>query len=183
MKRITKEQKKIIYISGIVILALILFWALVHAPQKRRLAAIKSDLQRAEAQIAEISTLMQGRELTEAVQELNLKFKESARLLTPEDEDVIAYLSEEARDLEIEVKDITPSGRQSLQKQVAGFDIEELAISMNLVCEFKELGEYLNTLRDNFPVLIEVRELKVQGEGEGRPALDISLKISAYLAK
>jgi len=38
-------------------------------------------------------------------------------------------------------------------------------------------------MEDRFPILIKVRELNISRKGEGRPLLNISLKISAYLAK
>lgn len=182
MKRLTKEQKKIILISGIAFTAIVIFWIFIYGPQSRKLSAIRKELQYTESQIRNINYLIQGKELSEAVKDLAEQLNRKANLILVSEEDLIHNLSEEARELNIKVKNIKPSGKQSTH-QVAGYNIEESFISMNLSCEFRELGEYLNILRDNFPMLTKIRKLSINGKGEGRANLDVSLHISAYLAK
>jgi hypothetical protein len=52
-----------------------------------------------------------------------------------------------------------------------------------LVCDFKTLGEYLDTLRNEFPALIRVKQLNISSDAEVMGGLDVTLKISAYLLK
>jgi len=183
MKKLTKEQIKIIYISAVVLVFLIIFWIFVYRPQTRELTSIKQELIQAEAQIAEINRLIGDKELTQAAKELNMDFNKIASQLPSGEEDVIDVLSDKARSLSIEVKNITPSGRQVLEDKIAGYNIEELSVSMKIVCEYKVLGEYLNNLRNNLPVLVRVRQINIKGKGEGRPNLEVALEISAYLSK
>ncbi|MFC1674542.1 hypothetical protein ACFL1K_01415 [Candidatus Omnitrophota bacterium] len=182
MIKITKEQKKIIYISVTVVAFLIIFWVVVYTPQNRRLLLIKNELQSAEAEISEIDAIMRGKELPETLKDLSIEFNRISQTLLSEDEDVISYLSEEARKLNINVRGITPSAKQKLDSQVAGYTVYELPVSMKLVCEFSDLGKYLEMLRNDFPVLIRVRQLELEGKGKGHPRLEALLDLSAYLA-
>ncbi|MBU1090370.1 MAG: hypothetical protein KKC42_00815 [Candidatus Omnitrophica bacterium] len=180
---ITKEQKKILYIAVGVFVFMASFWVFIYIPQSRRLVSLKEELKNVQSQIEEINALAQGRELTEAAENFNRQFAKVSSFLISEDEDVISYLSEQARELKIAVSNISPGGRKPLDKQVVGYDIEELPISMNLICEYKQLGEYLDILKKSYSVLVSLRELNIKGKGEGRYFLDVGLKLSAYLAK
>ncbi|MDD5005482.1 MAG: hypothetical protein PHS93_03140 [Candidatus Omnitrophica bacterium] len=183
MAKLTKEQKKIIYLGLIAVVFLFLFWFFVYMPQTRRLASIKNELASVESQIAEIIRITEGRELTEAVKDFNTQIIEGANILSFKQEDIISSLLQEARNFKIDVKSITPLARKSLENKIPGFTIEELPISMVLSGEFRDLGEYLNILKNRFPVLIKVRQLDIKGNGEGRAILDATLQISAFLSK
>ncbi len=183
IKKPTKEQKKIIYISAIVLVCLLIFWIFVYGPQARSFAAIKRKLQQAESGIAQIMSIAGGRDLAEAVRGLKTNLVKVTGKLPATEQVVIYNLSETARKLKIEVKNIIPSGKRLLENKISGYDMEELPISMNLVSDYRLMGEYLDILRNNFPVLICVRQLDIKGKGEGRTDLDVALQISAYLSR
>ena len=183
MKRLTREQRKIIWFSFIAVVLLLCFWIFVYGSQRKRLSSIKMELASIEAQIAEINRISEGRDLSEAVKDFNEELVEAARLLPSRQEEIIFNLSQEARNLGIEVKSIMPSSKELVESKSSAFDIEELSISIKLSCEFRELGMYLDTLRNNFPVLVRIKQLDIRGTGEGKRILDVDLKISTYLSK
>ena len=183
MKKLTKEQKKIIYISIVVLMFMLSFSIFVYRPQARKLASITKQLNSAEAEISEINSLIADKDFIQAVKELNIRLNKIAAQLPSGDEDLVDALSQKARSLRIEVKNIIPSESRPLEKKIFGYDIEELSISMHLVCEYNVLGKYLIALRNDFPVLVRVNKLDIKGKGEGKPALDINLQITAYLSK
>jgi len=185
IRKLTKEQIKIIYVGAIAFIILALLSLFFYAPQARRFAAIKREIAECETQISDIENLIQGRELSEVAHELNLQFQKQSRLILSEekDEQVINDLSEQARRLNIEVKDIKPSAKQTLKHQIAGYNLLELPISMRLVSESRDLGEYLHKLRTDFPVLVKFRRININSKCEGCYRLDIDLEISAYLSK
>lgn len=183
IKKPTKEQKKIIYIGLIVLFSLLSFRFFVYGPQAKRFALMKKELTRTEAQIAEIKSIAEGKDLSQAVKELKIELMQVKSKLPPREEIVIQNLLESAKKLKIEVKNITPSSKRLLEARVGGYDIEELPISMSLVCEYRVLGEYLNILRNSFPILVRLRRLDIKGKGEGQINLDITLQISAYLSR
>jgi PAS domain S-box-containing protein len=108
--------------------------------------------------------------------------KASARLLVT-GEDVVNNLSAQAKKLRINIKSLDPDDKISLPNRARGYDVQELPISLNLVCDFKTLGEYLDTLRNEFPALIRVKQLNISSDAEVMGGLDVTLKISAYLLK
>ncbi|MFH1414392.1 MAG: hypothetical protein ABIG56_06055 [Candidatus Omnitrophota bacterium] len=184
MKRITREQKKIIFIASIIVVFLICFWVFIYRPQSEKFNSIKKELKNTKTKIEEINNIIRGRDLVEAVKDLNIEFNQMVNLLILEDEDVISHLSEFARKLKIEVKDIIPSKRELFEGQVVGYDIEVLPISLSLVCEYKNLGDYLNFLWEDFPALVRIKQLQIFEEGGGdNPFLDVRLQILAYLVK
>jgi len=183
MKKLSKEQIKIIYISAIALVFLICFWLFVYSPQSRKLVMIKQQLANTENEIIVITELTKGKEMALAVQDLSVELEDIVSKLPLGEEDVIYNLSEEARNLNIEVQNITPAGRIPLEGEISGYMIEELPIALSLVCDYRQLGDYLEILRNDFPVLVRVRNLDIVGQGEGIPQLEISLGVSAYLVK
>jgi len=183
MRQLTKEQKKIIYVALIITGFLLSFWIFIYAPQSRRLVSIKERLRDADIQIAQIKGMTVGRELADALQDMDRQMNRILRLMPQKAADVISSLSGEARKLKIDIKNIKFSGRQPFASNVAGFDIEELPISISLCGEYKALGEYLYNLRNSDVVLITVRKLDINGKGEGNISLNVSLEICAFLTK
>lgn len=183
MKTISKEQLKILAAGLIIIVAFFCFWAFIYTPQSKKLNSIKSELTLIESQIAEINKITQGQDISLAVKELNSQLISTASNLAASQEEVISNLSNKARLLKIGIKSIVPQEKLLLENKVAGYIIEELSISMSLQCEFRDLGRYLDLLRNNFPYLTRVKSLEVKGEGEGKPILGIALEIVSYLSK
>ena len=183
MKRLTKAQKKILYIASIALSFLFIFWSFVYGPQSRKFSAIKKELNNTEAQIIDILKIAKGKELASDIVELRASLVEAAAKMPAQDEAVIYSLSENAKKLNLEVKNIFPSGRHLLEANISGFDIEEMPISIALSGEYRLIGEYVKRLRDNFPVLISVRGLEIKGKGEAQTYLEATLRLSAYLSK
>lgn len=183
IKELTREQKKIIYIAVVVAAFIILFWAVVYAPQSRRLTAVKNKLSAAEAQIAQITRLAQNRDLGQVVTDLSKQLNQMAAKLPAREEGVLNYLSKTARDLKIEIKDMDLADKKTLEGKIPGYVVAELPVVLSLSAEFRSLGEYLNVLEDNSSILVQVRQLEIKGSGEGHPKLDINLKLLVYLSQ
>ncbi len=183
MLELTKVQKKIIGVSLGAMGFLIFAWIFIYLPQSQKVALIRKEFISAEAQIAEIISITKGRDLSEVVRDLKVSLNGLKKQLPNSDEVVIDALTTAARDLNIDVQNISFSGKRPSDIQVAGFEIEEMPISMKLVCEYRNLGQYLNLLRINFPVLVRVQTLSINGQ-KGVPNLaNISLGVTAYLSK
>ena len=183
MKKLSKEQEKIIYITGIAVVFLALFIVFVYSPQKRRLSDIKKKLDYTESEIAEINRITQGKPLEQAVSDMKLRLKDLTARLPFRVEDVVKNLSDAAREYKVEIKNIAFDAEQKFPAKIPGHNIKELPISMKLSCEYRNIGEYLHKLRADFPILVRVRELAIEGRGEGVPQLEVSLGISAYLSE
>lgn len=183
LNRLTKEQRKIIYISALGLAFLILFFALVYHPQNKSFIRIKTKLSQTENQIAEIMKITAGRDLAQATRELKVRFTRISGMLPREDEQLIYILSEQARKFKIEVKNISAGRKEKLEAKIRGYDLEEVEINMDLACEFHALGEYLDSLQDEYPVLTRIKGLDIERRDEGQPRLDANLRLVGYLAK
>ncbi|MFA6349460.1 MAG: type 4a pilus biogenesis protein PilO [Candidatus Omnitrophota bacterium] len=183
MKQLTKQQQQIIYVAAGSVVFILLFWMLIFAPASRKLSQIKQKLSSTENQIADITKITQGKDLSEVVAKLNKDLVRFASKLPLRQEIVMNYLSDNARRSNIDVKNIVLSEKQVVKEGVAGLEIDETLISMALTGDFRSLGEFLNSLTHDDSILIVLKQLNISGTGEGRSKLDISLKVNAYLAK
>ncbi len=183
MLEITKTQKKIIIFS---LGGLFLFgfaWFFIYFPQSKRVKTIERKLSSTEADIAEIISITKNRDLGDAVRDFRIELSNLSKQLPRRDDVIIAALTKAARDLNVKINNISFSTRRLSEKQVPGLKIEEIPITMRLVCEFRSLGQFLTLLRSNFPILIKVEKLDIQGQ-EGKPNLsEITLEVVAYLSK
>ncbi|MEW6101243.1 MAG: GspMb/PilO family protein [Candidatus Omnitrophota bacterium] len=183
LNKLTKEQKKIIYLSIFTFGLLILAWAVVYRPLGRQYALARKELGLIESQIEEINRLTSGKELNQAVKEMKVELSGLKNYFPDTDEKVIYNLLEAAKKLKIQVKSISPFAKKPLEDNASGFQMEEFPVSLRLACEYRSLCEYLYSLRNNFPFLVSINEVNIQGRGEGEPQLDASLKISVYSAR
>jgi len=178
---LTREQKKIIYIAALVAAFLMFFWIFIYIPQSRKLKEIQHKLSITEGEISDINRITGGMPEAEAVQGLNNKLNQMIAGFGDSDDDIIDALSKAARELKITINNISLSSRQLINSQIPGYEVREMPVSLKLTAEYRPLGEFLYRIRDNFPVLLTVRNLSISGEGEGDPRLDVDLEISAYL--
>jgi len=182
MVGLSKAQKNIILLGIAVTVFLLCFWIFIYSPQKNKLSLIKVELANIEAQIEQINKMAGDKDLAEAVKNFNAQLGDASAKFSFSQEDVIASLSKEAKDLNIDIESIKPVGSVPV-KEVTAVNIEELSIAMQLSCGFKDVADYLKILRDNFPALVKINELDIKGSGEGKDMVGVNLQISVYLAK
>ncbi len=183
MMPLTKEQKKIIYFAITAALFLFLFWFFVYSPQIKRFHLIKEQIKDADTRILEISSIFGGKDLGEAAGDMQMQLKKIENQLSNREETAMNILSEAAKKLNIEIKNFNSSHTHPVESGVSGRLIEELPITLNLTGEFMAINKYLDILMSNPELLVKVRELKIQGSGEGRIYLEAVLGISVYLSK
>jgi hypothetical protein len=183
MKDLTQEQKKIIYIAAIIAGSLLAFIIFVYLPQSKRLGAIRRQLNEAEANIADIGQITSGRDLNEAVKDLSAKLSTASKIFPSGEGEVISRFTDIAKKLKLQINTLDPQGEIKLAQSIAGYNLSELPVIINMSGEFRAIGEFLNYLRNDFSALARVKKLSLQGNGEGRPALTANLEISVILAK
>ncbi|MCM8789999.1 MAG: type 4a pilus biogenesis protein PilO [Candidatus Omnitrophica bacterium] len=180
---LTKTQKKIIITAVVIFLVLQLIYLFICRPQSRRFAKVKAELNQVEAKTAEILKIASGKDLSAAVKDLKINFLQASNKLPAQEETVIHSLLDSAKKLKIDVKNVTPLGRIAVTGSISGYIVEGLPIKLHLSCEYRQLGEFLALLRNNFPVLVELKNISIKGRGEGKVGLNAYLEIQAYLSK
>jgi len=183
MMQPTKEQKKIIYISAVLLIFLFLCVIFIYNPQKNRLKNIKTRLNYAETEIAEINRITQGLPLEQAVRDLNTKLNQLAAKMPSRQDDVVEDLSNEARRLKLNVAKMDPDDSQVIPGKITGYVIKEFPVNIKFSGEYRNIAEYLGKLRNDFPDLVRIRQITIKGNGEGQVILDVDLQVWAYLAE
>lgn len=181
--KLTKEQRKIIYLTIIITFAISLFWFFIYLPRSREIRAIKNDLRLAEKSINEIIGITEGKELVDIAHNLGVELNSLKRKLPSQDEAVIKNLSEEAQKYRVEIKRIDVSKQDEVAYQQGSVSIREIAVSIVLSGEYRDVGKYLEALKESFPILTKINKVDIEGSGEGKPKLNVLLDISAYLSK
>lgn len=183
MRKITKEQKKIIYIALILSFFEFSLWGLIIMPQKKKLTMLQKKLSDTEAQIAEVEQITQGRNMSEVVTGLNKELSDALGKLPSRQEIVIGYLTDNARNLGIIIRNFSLSDKQVIANEVAGYMVTEMPITINLTGEYQAIAEYLNALRDDTALLIRIENIDIKSKGGENVYLDASLQVNAYFTK
>lgn len=183
MKQITKEQKKIIYITLILPVFTVFLWVFIFLPQRNKLACLRNSLSETEAQITQIKQLALGRDMAEVAGELNKKLLECLDKLPSRHEAAINYLSDNAHNLGIVIKNISLHSQQAVMENIADYIIAQTPISINLTGGYKAIGEYLNILRDDSAILIRLEKIDIKREKENYIYLNADIEINVYFAK
>jgi hypothetical protein len=182
MKKITQEQKRIYIAFSIAFISLLVFTIFVYLPERKKLTLTRSMLLDAETDIEEITGLVKGKNLIEIVGDFDRQLKSIEDRLPYKPEDIMDDLSGEAGKLGIKTKHISFSQKKPVEKDIAGYKISELPVDMKLECEYRALGEYLKVLRSKeFPAVVRIEKLEIDGKGEGHIQLEVSLRAVVYL--
>jgi len=179
---LTIQQRKILYIAGIILISLFLFSFLIFIPQRRKLADIKNKLRLAEAKIAQISALTKGQDLGLAVRQLNQQFIAASKRL-PQQEAALSFLAENARRHKIGVKNISLGEGVFIKNKVSPGDLEIIPVNMSLSGDYRSLGEFLQVLDSDQSILVKIKKLEIRSKAIGDPQLEINLQLSAYLSR
>jgi Tfp pilus assembly protein PilO len=182
LNTLSVQQKKIVSVGGVVFFFFLFVVFFFFLTQSRKILAIKKELAQTQGEIAQIMQITEGKDLAKSVEELRLKLNQLATKLPAQDEEVISHFSSLAKKMGININSVMPGEEKVIEGGVSGYTISELPISIKLSSEYKSLGEYLRALGDSPSVLISLHQLDIVGKGEGQPRLDVTLKLSAYLA-
>ncbi|MBU1125829.1 MAG: hypothetical protein KKC84_07365, partial [Candidatus Omnitrophica bacterium] len=128
---------------GVIPAGALLFWFMFSLPMSRRFTAVTQKISRAEEQIADINRLIGSRKLGEVVGQLSAHLRDAENLIAPSEEAVINRLSEAARKLKIDIKNLSILSRQDVTADVFDSPIEELPLSFSLSGEYRALVEFL----------------------------------------
>lgn len=183
MMPLSKEQKKIIYIGLILVCALLLFITFIYLPQQRRLGEIRAELVRTEQQVKQTHLIRAGRDLNEAVRDLNLKLQRVSAYLLIGEEEVVNSLSTLAKKENIDILDLGPGGKELFNSVTPGYEVYALPIALNIRGGYREIGEYCANIESDFPALVRADKLVIRRGRAQDLNLDARLEITAFLLK
>lgn len=187
--RITKRQKKIFVIVGIVGSAFAVFILLIYLPLRSELAQLKNEFYKIESEVNEIKKIAkEGETLEEAIASLKDKLVSIDNKFPEQDEVILRELSGLASRLGIEVVSIKPQKKKTIQEinqapvSIKGCSVEEMPVSMSLKAPYKTMGEFFKILKDDFPVFVRVDTLRMGKSGDkAKNILNVDLNLDTYL--
>ncbi|MBL7069566.1 MAG: type 4a pilus biogenesis protein PilO [Candidatus Omnitrophica bacterium] len=184
---LNKNQKIIFLMAFIVIVGIIVLWIFIYNPARNKMKRLKEELAFIESEIKKIEMISGGTEkLDIAYEKFYKKFAELERLIPVEEKTTLSELSSTANEMNIEVLSTKPGKIRpaKLSIEMGKKRIMAMPISMNIRCNYVNLGEYLNTLRNELPTLISVDDVNIiSPKREGATQLNVALTVTLYMLK
>ena len=184
--KFTKKQQKLAIIAGVIIAAVVIFFKFIYMPQKTRFEELKRELQTAEEEIGEIKKTAGAEEeksMAVALEGLQNRLKSLDRMFPDKEEMVLRELPAFANKFGIEIKSMQPQKKREVKDMaVRGYKVEDIQIAISAVGRYRNLGEYIKALKEEFPALVRINKLSMsRAGGEDGMSLDIGMTITAYL--
>ena len=186
---ITKRQKKIFKIAGIVVSAFAVFIIFIYIPAEKKLARLKSEYLTIQAEINEFNkSIGEDKPLEEVILSLKNRLEALDKKFPEKEEVVFRELSTLAENLGIEVLSVRPEKKRVINEientpvSIEGCIIQEMPISMSLRTSYEMLGEFLKNLKEGSSSFIRVDSVRISKTGDNASAiLDVSLNLNTYL--
>lgn len=189
--KLTKKQKKLAVIAGLIVAAIVIFLKFIYLPQKARFEELKKELRMAEEEIGDIKKTAGAEEeksMGVALEGLQKKFKDLETRFPDKEEMILRELPAFANRFGIEIKSMQPQKKRAVKEidksefTVTGYTVEDIEIAIFAVGRYKNLGEYIKALKEEFPALIRINKLSMsRAGGEDGMSLNINMTITAYL--
>jgi len=188
MVNLTQAQKKILLISGAVLLVFLAFIFAVYVPSKNSARSIKSELEGIDSQIQVVEAFLSSAgSMAGGLERLKEKDQYLIDKFPPKEEAALQMLSEFAKKLNIEVASVTPAPKEdfiygnSEKVEIEGKACQRVPVALELKGSYKNLVQYIETIRESLPAYVVLEKLKIVKNKEGLPKLKIVLDMSLYL--
>lgn len=189
LEYITVHQKDIVIMLSAIILTFLVFLFFIYSPKKRQMKAIEIKFKDVEKEIEKIESIAGGADKIDvSLSEFNRQLKDIDKKLPKSEETAIKELSAFASKSGIEVISIKQQNikKGSVQPETADFQYMELPITMDVKCAYRNLGEYLRILQEEFPTLVLIKHvsiLKAKPNEETSPGLTARLLVFICMSK
>lgn len=185
---ILKLPKRLAIISAIFTGCILMLLIFIYLPQRNRMHQLYTQLMEIEDKLKSISSIIEGAEQPDInINRLKNKISNLKQKLPQREEYALKAFSDEAHKLNIQLVSVKPKDKQvyldEKEKPVRldNMVLYKLSILLEIVCDYKSLGKYLENLqREDFPRLVTVEELKLNKDRNLFPRLRINLLINMY---
>ncbi|MDD5560671.1 MAG: hypothetical protein PHT50_00865 [Candidatus Omnitrophica bacterium] len=185
---ITRNQKNIIIVSGAGLFVFLLLWIFLYLPSSKEISKLRKELISTQQQIKGIEMLLAGsksreeaiRLLKEKQQYLNNKFPQK-------EEESLRLITEVARRMNISVVSLQPGLRAEFLDQsgkpvlIDGKTVYFLPITIEIICFYKDLVDYLSELKNALPAFVSVINLNIEKDDHYTGKVRASAGFNLYL--
>lgn len=188
MVDLTQAQKKILLISGGVLLAFLIFIFVVYVPSKNAARSIKSELEGIDSQIQVVEVFLSSAgSMSGGLERLKERDQYLIDKFPPKEEAALQMLSGFAKKLNMEVASIVPQPKEdyvygnSGKVEIEGKTCQRIPVALEIKGSYKNLVEYIETIRGSLPAYVVIEKLKIVKNKEELSKLKIVLDMSLYL--
>jgi len=184
---LNKTQKLIFLMAFIIFIVIFILWLFVYSPTRAKANVLKEELDAIRLDIRDITRIAGGQKnMDVAYKKFHEKLKELNRIIPTEEKSALSLLSKIADEMGIKILIMRPGGaaESQIDLEIKGKLIVEMPMSLELKCDYKTLGEYLNRIRTELPVLVVVNEVKMSRLAEGgNTYLKANLNLRLFMLK
>jgi hypothetical protein len=177
-----KTQKTIMLAALAVIACVFIFWLAVYNPARDKMRRLENEFTSVKAEIEKIEKASGGEENIDlAYEKLYKKFVALEERVSGEKTDILSALSSEADAMGIEVLAVRPEKTRDsrISMNIEGRSLSETPVLMNIRCDFKRLGMYLEFIKERINGLVNMESIDIKRAREDGQ-LDIWLNINVY---
>ncbi|MFA4992492.1 MAG: hypothetical protein WC571_00825 [Candidatus Omnitrophota bacterium] len=185
---INENQKKIIIMSAAGLFIFLLLWVFLYFPSNREITRLKRELALTQRQIQGIEILLAGsKSRDEAIYSLKQRQQYLDSKFPQKEEESLRIITEVARKMNISVVSLQPglraefldeSGKQVL---IDGRAVCYLPITIEVVCFYKDLVNYLTELKNVLPAFVSVSSLNINKDSRSTGKIQANAGFNLYL--
>ncbi len=187
IERLTPAQKKIAISALILALVFFAVWLFLYLPSRNMLRTLKTQLDAAEDEIAEIQALLgRGVSIEQGLTSLKKRHQDVSAQFPAKEEEAIKVFSDVAKKLNIEVESLKSEPIRPLligkdKVEIEGRACQFTSVSLRMRCTYLEFVEYAENVKQSLPALLTIEKLKITRNSPGAKELNIDLVFNLYL--
>lgn len=184
---ITKGQKKILIMVSIAIVLFVVFWIFIYMPASNSVKILKAEFIEVENKINNLESIIgKNRKFEEGFFMLQEHLDELDNKFPVGEEETLRLISKAGYACGIDINSIKPQPKKLIldeNENVIKIDkrlCQKMPISLVVKSKYKELGNFLENLREDIPHLLTVERVKIV-KGQFQTDLDIDIDLTMYL--
>lgn len=182
------ERNLIIFIICLISVS-ILFWGFLYMPKKREVQLLDKKIKEFGIDIEKAKTeLEKTQEYENKIQRMQREIVELETRFPMETElsSILKYIFEEAKINFLDIETISPGEMKQYVPRNPSLDIAELncqkkIFDLKFKCRYRDLADFLKTLRENPKYIFSIEELEITKEKEILPQLKVRLVVGVYV--
>jgi hypothetical protein len=186
--KMTKSQKRIITVVGIIAAIFAVFTAFVYIPMASQLGKMKKEYARINSDIEQVKSMGGGKTLEKTISDLNARLDRLKVMFPSKEEGFLKTLSDTAAKFKIEIHTMNPEKKHIMMDMggspviIKDCVVQEMSITVNMMTDFKTFSSFIKYLKDDCPVYLKADMVRMEKTSNDKhPQLNIDMKIHTYL--
>ncbi len=187
MRKINPKMKINIIITMSVV-ACAIFWFFFYLPSQKRIKELKNKFEVVEGQIHSIEgKINRNGKMARGIVLLEKRYRELSSKFPEKEEQALEMISGLGREFQIEITSIRSQSRtffldeEAKKVSLEGKFCQEFPVSIKVKASYKNLVEYIDSLREQLPAYVTVESIHLYKGASGSLKLTGELDLILYL--